>query len=101
MAIKQLLVSFIIYVRHHVYGTIVVCGIVWLMFICEHSLYDIWRLQREKDRLQDEITNYKKSIDEFERSIEELSGDPEAMEHFAREKLNMKRVNEDVFIIED
>ena len=101
MSIKQRLVSFAVYVRHHIYGSIMVCVIVWLAFVCEHSLWDIWRLQHEKDRLQKEITDYKHAIHRIEQSIDEVSGDPDAMEHFAREKMNMKRENEDVFIIED
>lgn len=101
MKVKDIFISTIIYAKNHIFGTILMMIVIWLCFLSEHSLWAIWRLQREKDRLQNEIVNYKKTISEFEESINEVSGDKDAMEHFARERLNMKKPNEDVYLIED
>ena len=101
MSAKEIIIRFWNSVRHHIFTTILVAVAVWLCFLNEHSLWKIMKLQREKDRLQNEIVEYRKSIEEFEQSIKEVSGDPEALEHFARERLNMKRENEDVYLFDE
>ena len=101
MSTKETFFSLLFYIKDHKFGTVLLLAGVWLCFLSEHSLLAIWRLQREKERLQKEIVNYKNTISEFEQSINEVSGDRNAMEHFARERLNMKKPNEDVFLIED
>mgnify|MGYP003290833376 CR=1 FL=1 len=101
MKLKDRFFSLLIYAKNHKFGTLIFLAIVWLCFLSEHSLYAIWKLQREKDRLQTEIVNYRNNIEKFEQSINEVSGDKDAMEHFAREQLNMKKANEDVFLIEE
>lgn len=101
MRILTFLSSFVHYCKHHIFGTIITVAILWLCFISEHSLWAIWKLQREKERLQNEIVSYRNTINQFEQSINEVSGDREAMEHFAREKLNMKRPNEDVYLFDE
>lgn len=101
MRIKSYLVALLLYCKHHVFGTIITMALLWLCFISEHSLWAIWKLQREKDRLQNEIISYRNTINQFEQSIDEVSGDRDAMEHFAREKLNMKRPNEDVYLFDE
>ena len=101
MRAKDTFLSLLINIKHHKFGTALICVAIWLCFFSEHSLVAIWRLQHEKERLQNDIISYKKTISEFEESINEVSGDREAMEHFARERLNMKKPNEDVYLIED
>lgn len=101
MKVKAILVLLIQYASAHKFGTFITFAAIWLCFLSEHSLYAIWKLQREKDRLQNEIVNYRNNIEKFEQSINEVSGDKDAMEHFAREQLNMKKANEDVYLIED
>ena len=89
------------FISEHKFGALLTFAGMWLCFISDHSLVAIWRLQHERERLQNEIVNYKNTIDQFEQSINEVSGDKNAMEHFARERLNMKKPNEDVYLIED
>ena len=101
MRTKEIALGLVVYVKHHKFGTIVLISTIWLCFLSEHSVLAIWQLRREKERLQNEIINYKNTISEFEQSIDEVSGDRNAMEHFARERLNMKKPNEDVYIIEN
>lgn len=101
MSNKVIFLTLANYISRHKFGSILTFSAVWLCFISEHSLWAIWRLQREKDRLQNEIVNYKNTIQQFEQSINEVSGDREAMESFARTKLNMKRANEDVYLIDE
>jgi cell division protein DivIC len=101
MQVKTSLVNGFRYIRRHMFWSLIVAAIVWLSFLSQHSLYAIFALQREKTRIQNEIVNYKDSIANFQQSIEEVSGDKDEMEVFAREKLLMKAADEDVFIIKD
>ncbi|MBR0037733.1 MAG: septum formation initiator family protein [Bacteroidales bacterium] len=83
------------------FSSLVVAAGIWLAFLSEHSLVSILKLEREKNRMQQEIVSFKDSISHFERSIEEVSGQSDEMEHFAREKLLMKAPDEDVFLIDE
>lgn len=51
--------------------------------------------------MRQEIDEFKAMVETYKQDIEVVSGDAEQMEHFAREKLHMKKPNEDVFLIED
>jgi len=101
MKLKESISYAVLYTRHHIFGTLLAMSAFWLCCLSEHSLWAIWKLQREKERLQNEIVTYKRTINQFEESINEVSGDRDAMEHFAREKMNMKRPNEDVYLIDE
>ncbi|MBQ0056658.1 MAG: septum formation initiator family protein [Bacteroidales bacterium] len=101
MAIKESLFKGLNYARHHIFGTIIISACVWLMFVSEHSILAIHMLNRQKAIMQDQITSYRDSIMHFQESIDEVSGDREDMEHYAREKLMMKRANEDVYLIDE
>ncbi len=50
--------------------------------------------------LQDSIEYYKREIERLNLHLEELQNDPREMEKFVRERYNMKRDNEDIYIIE-
>lgn len=101
MNYKQFFISVMIYAKNHKFGTLITLVAIWLCFLSEHSLLAIWKLQREKERLQNEIITFRNRTEEFEKSINEVSGDRDAMEHFAREHLNMKKANEDVYLIKE
>ena len=101
MSFKETVTNIFNYARHHVFGTCVVGAIIWLAFLSEHSMWSIHKLNRQKAQMQDQITKFRESIEKYEESIDEVSGDNDEMEHFAREKLLMKRPNEDIYLIED
>lgn len=101
MQLKNRFLAITHYLRQHMFSSLVVASVIWLAFISEHSMVSILRLQHEKNRMQQEIVSFRDSISHFEKSIEEVSGQSDEMEHFAREKLLMKAPNEDVFLIEE
>jgi cell division protein FtsB len=49
--------------------------------------------------LENEREYYEEKLKEVEKDRQELFGDRESLEKFAREKYLMKKENEDVFII--
>lgn len=101
MSVKELLHRTLSYARRHLFGTCVFAAIFWLFFLSEHSVVSILILNRQKAVMQRQITDFRKSIEKYEESINEVSGDRDEMEHFAREKLMMKKPNEDVYLIDE
>jgi len=73
--------------------------LVWLLFFDTHSFIRQWRLQRQLRELQAERDYYREEILRDSMAIEELKGDPEALERYAREQYHMKREGEDIYII--
>lgn len=51
--------------------------------------------------LENEKTYYQEKIKEVEQDRNELFGDKESIEKFAREKYLMKKENEDIFIVKE
>ena len=55
--------------------------------------------QRSIAALQDSIAYYKREIQRQRQYLNELKSDPKQMEKFARERYNMKKKDEDIYII--
>lgn len=70
----------------------------WMIFIDKHDVITQWRLQKTKDKLEQDKEYYAKKIQEAERQRKNLQKNGE---QFAREKYYMKKEGEDVFIIEE
>ncbi|MBO4962039.1 MAG: septum formation initiator family protein [Flavobacteriales bacterium] len=78
----------------------IVLFVLWIVFFDRNSV--MMHMEREKNiaELQDSIEYYQREIERLNLHLEELQNDPREMEKFIRERYNMKRVNEDVYIIE-
>jgi cell division protein DivIC len=80
----------------------VVSGIIflsWMLFLDSNDFYSRFKLSSKLRQLENEKTYYEEKIKEVEKDREELFGDRESIEKFAREKYLMKKEHEDVFII--
>ncbi len=73
--------------------------LVWLLFFDTHNFMQQWRMQRQLKELRIERDFYRQEVLRDSIAIEELKGDPDALERFAREKYLMKREGEDVYIL--
>ncbi len=73
--------------------------LVWLMFFDTHNFMQQWRIRRQLKDLRIERDFYRQEIIRDSTAIEELKGDPDALERFAREKYLMKKEGEDVYIL--
>lgn len=87
------------FVLSHKFGCCVVAFLVYMAVGCDYSLLDIYRLHREERSLRRQIATYRDSIDSFERYIDEVSGNPQELERYAREHMLMHAPDEDVYLI--
>ncbi len=76
-----------------------VVALVWLLFFDTHNFMQQWRIRRQLKELRIERDFYRHEILRDSTAIEELKGDPDALERFAREKYLMKKEGEDVYIL--
>lgn len=74
--------------------------VVFSLFYGENSYVKSSELGKRVDELRMEIKNYQDSTLYYERKLKELHTGGEEFERIAREKYGMKKVDEDVFILE-
>lgn len=86
--------------RRHWFWILLTGFAVHCVFFDEHSLLRLMDHHHKQALLRREIAAYQDSILIYERSIMEVSGGTDELERYAREKLMMKRSNEDVYLIE-
>lgn len=87
------------YAMRHKILVIILAFLVWMTFFDRNSL--ILHAERERSiaALQDSIAYYKREIQRQRQYLNELKSDPKQMEKFARERYNMKKKDEDIYII--
>jgi cell division protein DivIC len=73
--------------------------VVWMLFLDSNDFMSRYKLSAKLRALENEKEYYEQKIKEVEKDQEELFGDRQSLEKFAREKYLMKKDNEDVFII--
>ena len=89
----------LVFIKNNFFYLFVGGFILFMGFFDDHSYLDLHKIRRQQSKIEDEIAMYRDSIAEYEAHIKEVSGDAPEMEKFAREKLMMKRQNEDVYIM--
>ncbi len=72
-----------------------------MVFIDENSFIQSFRYSRQISQLRSSVNHYQKIVDESRARLDELRTSDENLEKFARETYQMKRDNEDVFVIVD
>lgn len=87
------------FIKKHFFGICVTLFLLFIGFFSDHSYLALQKLRHQQSVIKDEISQYRDSIAEYEEHIKEVSGNSAEMEKFAREKLMMKKKNEDVYII--
>lgn len=73
----------------------------WMVALDSNNLFTRYELGAKLNSLENEQEYYEEKIKEVEKDHNELFGDRESLEKFAREKYLMKRETEDIFIIEE
>jgi cell division protein DivIC len=71
----------------------------WMLFLDSNDFISRVKLSSKLRSMENEKAYYEEKIKEVEKDREELFGDKESIEKFAREKYLMKKENEDVFVI--
>jgi cell division protein FtsB len=73
--------------------------LVWMMFLDSNDFLSRYKLSAKLRSLEGEKEYYQEKIKEVEKDREELMGNRELLEKFAREKYLMKKKTEDIFIV--
>jgi len=98
MTFKQLKNKPLIKFITNIYVIILVIFMVWMFFFDENSILIHHEFNKEINKLQNEKNYYKTEIAKDKSIIDSLKN-PKQLEKFAREKYNMKKENEDIYII--
>jgi cell division protein DivIC len=80
----------------------VVTGVIfffWILALDSNNLINRFQLSSKYNSLENERDYYLEKIKEVEKDHEELFGDRESLEKFAREKYLMKKETEDIYVI--
>lgn len=87
------------YLLHHKLAAVVGAFLVWMIFFDRNSL--LLHIERERNisALQDSISYYQREIERQRTFLRELESDPKQMEKFVREHYNMKKADEDIYLI--
>jgi hypothetical protein len=73
--------------------------LIWMIFLDPNDLISRYRLSSKLHSLESERAYYLDKIKEVEKDRDELLGNKELLEKFAREKYLMKKESEDVFVV--
>lgn len=79
--------------------TIVLAGFLIIMSFGEYSLINRFQLEHSVAELEKEKAQYEEDIKKAREELKLLNKDNENLERLAREKYNMRKTNEEVFII--
>ena len=75
--------------------------LLWMVALDSNNLFTRYQLSSKLGSLENEKAYYEEKIKEVEKDRDELFGDRESLEKFAREKYLMKKETEDIFIVEE
>tara|TARA_B100001175_G_C19100434_1_gene444848 strand:+ start:302 stop:601 length:300 start_codon:yes stop_codon:yes gene_type:complete len=81
------------------YVIIILFFVVWMTFFDTNSLLMHFELNEKIKKLQNQKIYYQNEIKKDRASINEIESDS-GIERYAREKLFMKKENEEIFLIE-
>lgn len=75
--------------------------LVWMIALDSNNLIARYQLSSKLSGLENEKEYYEAKIKEVEKDRDELFGDRESIEKFAREKYLMKKDKEDIYVVEE
>ncbi|MDC9722464.1 MAG: septum formation initiator family protein [Urechidicola sp.] len=81
------------------YVLILIVFLIWMTFFDENSFLIDREFNKEINKLETDKNFYQTEINADKKKIEKLE-DPEQLDKYAREEYNMKKENEDIYIIE-
>lgn len=81
------------------YSIIIILFIIWMIFFDSNSIIVHNELNHDIDKLNEQKMYYINEINKDNKELDLIQSDT-GLEKYAREKLFMKKDNEDIFIIE-
>ncbi|MBI1315560.1 hypothetical protein GC167_01700 [bacterium] len=73
----------------------------WMTFLDSNSLLLHWDLHQEQKRLEREIRHYRAEVRKDSTRLYELTGNPQALEKFARERYWLAKSDEQIYWVEE
>lgn len=80
-------------------GLIIIFFIIWMIYFDSNSLLTHKRLNKDIEELNERKSYYNNEIKKDQRELKLMQSDS-GLEKYAREKLFMKKDNEEIFLIE-
>lgn len=77
----------------------IVAFAVWMLFFDRHDVATQYGYYSQLKGLKDEKAFYSSEIERITKAIHDLNSNPQAQQRVARERYQMKKENEDVFVI--
>ena len=93
------MISKILNLLKKTYVIIIVFFVIWMIFFDTNSVLMHFELNQKIKKLENQKNYYRKEIKKDKASINEIKSDS-GIEKYAREKLFMKKENEEIFLIE-
>ena len=75
--------------------------LLWMLALDSNNVITRFQMSSKLRSLENEKEYYEEKIEEVRKDHDELFGDRESIEKFAREKYLMKKETEDIFIVEE
>ncbi|GAB4427185.1 MAG: septum formation initiator family protein [Bacteroidia bacterium] len=72
---------------------------VWMLFFDRYNLVSQYQMKQQLETVERDRTHYREALRLIEAEQQKMGSDTEALENYAREKYQMKRANEDVYVI--
>jgi cell division protein DivIC len=72
-----------------------------MLFFDHNNVFEQMQRKQELQELQAKKQHYLNEIEKTKKELADLSNNPAAIEKYAREHFQMKRDNEDIFVIEN
>ena len=88
-----------LYVIRNKYLLAGVAFVVWMLFFDRNDFSTQYSYRKEKSNLEKEKTYYEKEIAGIQQTIKDVQNNPSEIQRIARERYQMKKDNEDVYII--
>ena len=93
------MISKILNVLKKTYVIIILFFVIWMIFFDTNSVLMHFELNQKIKKLENQKNYYQEEIRKDKASINEIESDS-GIEKYAREKLFMKKENEEIFLIE-
>lgn len=77
----------------------IVAFVVWMMFFDRHDMATQYDYYSQLKGLKAEKAFYTTEIEQITKAIDDLNTNPQEQQRVARERYQMKKENEDVFVI--
>lgn len=82
------------------YVIAIVVFVMLLLFFDRNDIFTQMERKKELNKMLASQEFYSKEIDSTKQKLSELRSNPDALEHYAREELFMRKDSEDIFVLE-